>query len=69
MVLVGDHQPPAMVSGEDVSWDVPVHVIASRAGVLDRLLARGFSAGLAPPGARIGKIHELLPILLDAFGN
>ena len=69
MVLVGDHQPPAMVSGDGASWDVPVHVIASRSAVLERLLARGFSPGLSPPAPNVGKIHELLPILLDAFGD
>lgn len=69
MVLVGDHQPPAMVSGEDASWDVPVHVIASRPAVLDRLVARGFQPGLAPQHLAVGKINALLPILLDAFGD
>jgi hypothetical protein len=37
MVIVGDHQPPAMVSGEGATWDVPVHVITNRTQVLDRL--------------------------------
>ena len=36
MILLGDHQPPALVSGEGAPWDVPVHVIASRRDVLDR---------------------------------
>ena len=30
MILIGDHQPPAVVSGEGASWEVPVHVITSR---------------------------------------
>ena len=30
MIVIGDHQPPAGVSGEGASWDVPVHVITSR---------------------------------------
>src|SRR5438874_749974 len=38
MIVLGDHQPPAAVSGEHASWDVPVHVIASRTAVLDRLV-------------------------------
>ena len=41
MVIVGDHQPPAMVSGEGATWDVPVHVITNRTQILDRLLQRG----------------------------
>ena len=69
MILVGDHQPPAAVSGEGASWDVPVHVIASRQPVLDRLLARGFRTGLAPARPALGRTHELLPILIEAFGD
>ena len=69
MVLVGDHQPPAIVSGEHASWDVPVHVIASRPAVLDGLVSYGFRPGLAPQQSAIGKVNDLLPILLDAFGD
>src|SRR5262249_34961438 len=46
MILIGDHQPPAAVSGEHAPWTVPVHVIASRPAVLERLQSRGFRAGL-----------------------
>ena len=69
MILLGDHQPPAAVSGEHAPWDVPVHVVASRQAVLDRLIASGFRAGLAPARPAIGRMHTLLPTLLDAFGN
>ena len=68
-VIVGDHQPPAMVSGEGATWDVPVHVITNRGQVLDRLLQRGFREGLRPSGPSAIKIHALLPVLLDAFGD
>src|SRR6185436_11299496 len=37
VILIGDHQPPAVVSGEGASWEVPVHVIASRPALLDQL--------------------------------
>jgi hypothetical protein len=30
LVLIGDHQPPAVVSGEGAPWDVPVHVVSNR---------------------------------------
>jgi sulfatase-like protein len=69
LVVLGDHQPPAAVSGEGAPWDVPVHVIASRPPVLDRLRARGFRAGLTPARPAIGRMHELVPVLLDAFGE
>ena len=69
MIMLGDHQPAAAVSGENASWDVPVHVIASRPELLNRLRAHGFHDGMTPPRRAIGPMHELLPTLLDAFGN
>jgi hypothetical protein len=69
MILIGDHQPPAAVSGEGASWNVPVHIISSHAALLDQLTARGFRGGLNPGPRPLGKMHELLPILLDAFGS
>src|SRR3990167_418128 len=35
MILIGDHQPAAAVSGEGAPWHVPVHIIANRRLVLD----------------------------------
>jgi hypothetical protein len=69
VVLVGDHQPPGLVSGAGASWDVPVHVIASRGGVLDRLRRHGFRNGLPPATPAVAGMHTLLPLLLDAFGG
>jgi len=69
MILLGDHQPPALVSGEGAPWDVPVHVIASRRHVLDALLAKGFRRGLTPSRPVLSHMHALLPILLDAFAQ
>ena len=67
MVILGDHQPPAAVSGEGASWDVPVHVIADRRAPLEALLRHGFVAGLAPVGAARGGMHELGGWLIDAL--
>jgi hypothetical protein len=69
MIVIGDHQPAAAVSGEGASWDVPVHVIASRPQVLERLETHGFSRGMMPPRTSLGPMHGLLPMFLDAFGG
>ena len=69
MILVGDHQPPALVSGEGASWDVPVHVIAGRPALLERLRRHRFVDGLAPGDSSVARMHGLLPLLLDAFGE
>ena len=67
MVVIGDHQPPALVSGRDAPWHVPVHVIGRGPHVLHRLLEHGFRPGLEPRRPSIGAMHQLTPMLLDAF--
>jgi hypothetical protein len=69
MILIGDHQPPAAVSGEGASWNVPVHIVTSRATLLDRFTSRGFRNGLQPSSPALCKMNLLLPLLLDAFGG
>jgi Sulfatase len=68
LLILGDHQPAASVAGEGARWDVPVHVIASDAAVLDPFLAAGFVAGIEPRPKSIGRTHELGPVLLEALG-
>ncbi len=67
LVVLGDHQPPAVVSGPGASWQVPVHVISDRSGVAATLLAAGFVRGLDPAPRRISKLNELAPLLLRAL--
>jgi phosphoglycerol transferase MdoB-like AlkP superfamily enzyme len=68
MVLIGDHQPPAAVSGEGAPWNVPIHVVTARRPILDRLTSHGFVRGLHPKTPAVAKMHALLRILLEAFG-
>jgi hypothetical protein len=69
MILLGDHEPAAAVSGEHAPWDVPVHVITSQPRILEVLRTRGFRDGLVPARPSLGKMHTLLPILLQAFSG
>jgi len=68
LIIIGDHQPPAMVSGEGASWNVPVHVVAARPALLDALRRHGFTTGL-DPSTNLGAMHTLAPLLLAAFEN
>jgi hypothetical protein len=65
LVLVGDHQPPANVSGEGARWDVPVHVVTADARLAGKLSARGFEAGMTPGPAPVAGMHELGLLLFD----
>jgi hypothetical protein len=67
VVLIGDHQPPAVVSGEGAPWDVPVHVVSSRGALLDALVAQGFTRGMHPRRAPLMRMHELMPALTSAM--
>jgi len=67
LVILGDHQPAANVSGEGASWDIPVHVIGRNRAVLDALKRDGFTAGLYPGRAPLGRMSELTPIMVRAF--
>ncbi|MFC3282278.1 sulfatase-like hydrolase/transferase [Litchfieldella rifensis] len=49
MIVVGDHQPALLITGDDASAGVPVHVISGDARLLKPFLARGFVAGTLPP--------------------
>ena len=69
LVLVGDHQPAANVSGEGAPWDVPVHIVARDAELLARFTALGFHPGLEPPRAPLGGLHDLTALLLAAFAQ
>jgi phosphoglycerol transferase MdoB-like AlkP superfamily enzyme len=69
VIIIGDHQPAAAVSGRNASWDVPVHVIASDSKMMERLLNDGFSLGLTPRRPALGKMHSLVPMFLNAFAT
>jgi len=69
LIILGDHQPAANVSGEGASWDVPVHVIARQPEILEDLRAKGFRTGLTPSRPALGKMSELGSWALAAFGE
>jgi hypothetical protein len=71
LVLLGDHQPAAIVTGVGARWDVPVHVITSRGAVTRALRDAGFVAGLdlTPTSQSIGGMADLTTILLRAFDS
>ena len=52
VVLVGDHQPPALVAGENQPWTVPIHILSKKPERLAPFLAYGYRPGLFPqPGS------------------
>lgn len=52
LIVLGDHQPAPLVTGEGVSWEVPVHVISGDAALVEPFVAWGFEPGPAPSRLR-----------------
>ena len=69
IIVLGDHQPPASVSGTSAPWEVPLHVITHRTDILETLRAAGLQPGLRPERPALGRMHELTAILLQAFDS
>ncbi len=69
MVVLGDHQPPAIVGGARSDWRVPVHILAQAPAVLERIVAAGFSPGMTPAGAPLGSLADLHGVLATAFNG
>jgi len=71
LILIGDHQPAASVSGLGARWDVPVHIVTRHADIAAELVAAGFVDGvaLAPRQRPVGTLPELLELLLRTFDS
>ena len=69
LLIIGDHQPLAAVSGEGANWEVPVHLITARPDLREAFLAAGFVPGLDPGPRVLGGMADLSHLVLRAFGR
>lgn len=78
LVVIGDHQPAPLVTGDGASRDVPVHIISARprlvepfsgAGGDGRDGLRGFRSGIQPGHAPGPDMSRFRPFLHFAFGT
>ncbi|MET8464672.1 sulfatase-like hydrolase/transferase [Micromonospora zamorensis] len=68
-VFLGDHQPAAVVTGENASHDVPITIITRDRAVLDRISGWGWQDGLKPgPQAPVWRMDTFRDRFLTAFG-
>jgi hypothetical protein len=69
LVLVGDHQPWAYVTGQDPGHEVPVSILAADPEVMDRIDDWGWTAGLRPADdAPVWRMDAFRNRFLTAFG-
>ncbi|MEP6648455.1 MAG: CDP-alcohol phosphatidyltransferase [Lapillicoccus sp.] len=70
LVVLGDHQPAAVISGEGASHDVPVSVITKDPAVLDRTAGWGWQSGLRPgSGGPVWPMDAFRDRFFAAFGS
>ena len=48
LIVTGDHQPAPLITGDDTSRDVPVHVISGDRALVQPFLDWGFASGALP---------------------
>ncbi|MEU8424120.1 sulfatase-like hydrolase/transferase [Micromonospora sp. NPDC048835] len=68
-IVLGDHQPAAVVTGDNASHDVPISIITRDRAVLDRISGWGWQDGLKPgPQAPVWRMDAFRDRFLTAFG-
>jgi hypothetical protein len=68
MIVLGDHQPLPIVSGQNSNHDVPISIIAHDPAVLKQIGSWGWNAGLQPgPKAPVWPMSSFRNNFLSAF--
>ncbi|MEI6362008.1 MAG: hypothetical protein WCP95_07730 [Actinomycetes bacterium] len=68
LIVLGDHQPAAVVTGHNASHDVPISIISSDPKVMDRISSWGWQDGLRPePDAPLWPMNAFRDKFLAAY--
>ena len=71
VILLGDHQPPAIVGGQpQPPWTVPIHVLSRDPDLVSPFVAEGYVSGIFPNQAPPHQgMETFLARFLAAFGR
>lgn len=72
LIALGDHQPAPLVTGENASAAVPVHVVSRDPALLAPFLAHGFVPGALPDATQLTappRMSEIRHWLREGFGE
>lgn len=67
LILLGDHQPAPLITGDTASRAVPVHLVSADRALLDPFIGYGFRPGVEPPAAAHGRLDDLRGWLRAVF--
>ena len=69
IIVLGDHQPPAIIAGHGAPWTVPVHVFSNDKTILHKFTRAGFVTGLEPEDQSLGRLDDLHHLILRAIAS
>ena len=70
LILVGDHQPAPLITGEGATRDVPIHVISGGPALLAPFLTWGFAPGMRPPADMAARpMDAFRDFFMEAFSE
>jgi hypothetical protein len=70
LVVLGDHQPATIVTGQGASHDVPISVIAHDPKVMGQIAGWSWQDGMSPsPRAPVWPMAEFRDRFMSAFGS
>jgi hypothetical protein len=70
VILLGDHQPTAAVTGDSPSFGVPIHVLSRRRTLLEPFRKRGYADGMWPrQRPPYVPMQQFLPAFLEDFSE
>jgi hypothetical protein len=70
LVVLGDHQPATIVTGQGASHDVPITIIAHDPATMDQISSWGWQDGMRPgPNAPVWPMDAFRDRFLTAFGR
>jgi phosphatidylglycerophosphate synthase len=70
LIVLGDHQPATVVTGQGATHDVPISVIAHDPKVIDQIAGWGWQDGMLPsPTAPVWPMASFRDRFLTAFGS
>nr|WP_298410463.1 alkaline phosphatase [uncultured Halomonas sp.] len=70
IVLLGDHQPAPLITGDNAGRDVPLHVLSRNKDVITPFIEAGFTSGLVPQEQSPERsMADFRPLLHRMFGQ